>query len=140
MRTNIDTTVAYLCMLVRKSGEGEWRKLIRLMNYLKKNVYDVSIIGENIVEEVFTWVDAEYAFHDDMKSQTEGTIPFGHGTVHCRPSKKILKTKSSTEAEIVGTSDYFPFNVWMVIFMGAQVYAVKKKNYARIIKSQSVWK
>ena len=55
------------------------------MNYLKKTVNYVSIIGENSVEELFTWTDAEYSIeklftwmdaeytiHDDIKIQTGG--------------------------------------------------------------------
>ena len=38
------------------------------MNYLKKTVDGVRIIGANRIEEFFTWVDAAYDVHDDMKS------------------------------------------------------------------------
>ena len=34
--------------------------------------------------------------------------------------------KSSTEAKLVGTSEYVPFNVWLKMFMEAQGYAVNK--------------
>ena len=30
------------------------------------------------------------------------------------------------EAELIGTSDYVTFNVWMVMFLGAQGYDIKK--------------
>ena len=32
----------------------------------------------------------------------------------------------STEAELIVTSEYVTFNVWMVIFLGAQGYYIKK--------------
>ena len=37
------------------------------MNYLKKTIDSVRVIGENRVEEFLTWVDAAYAVHDNMK-------------------------------------------------------------------------
>ena len=33
-------------------------------------------------------MDAEYVVHDDMKSQTGGTVSFGHGTVNFYQEKK----------------------------------------------------
>ena len=51
------------------------------MNYMKKTINRVSIIGENIIEKNSTWLDASYAVNDDMKSQTVVKISFGYGTV-----------------------------------------------------------
>ena len=48
------------------------------MTYPKKPIDGVRIIGENSVEELFTWVVAAYAAHDDMKSQTGGAMFLGH--------------------------------------------------------------
>ena len=55
------------------------------MTYPKKPIDGVRIIGENSVEELFTWTDAEYSIeklftwmdaeytiHDDIKIQTGG--------------------------------------------------------------------
>ena len=49
----------------------------------------------------------------------------GTGLVHERSSKQKLNTKSSTEAEIVGTSDYMPYNVWLQNFMESQRYKIE---------------
>ena len=57
------------------------------MNYLKKTIDSVSIVGENIVD-FSPWVDAAYAVHDNMKIQTGGTMHFGDGTVHCQLRKQ----------------------------------------------------
>ena len=39
---------------------------------------------EQVIKELFAWVDAAYAMHKDMKGQTGGTMSFGHETVHCQ--------------------------------------------------------
>ena len=44
------------------------------MNDLKKTGDDIRIMGENSAEEFFTWVDAAYAVHYDIKSQKVGKM------------------------------------------------------------------
>ena len=48
----------------------------------------------------------------------------GTGIVHSKSSKKKLNTKSSTEAELVGTSEYMPYNVWLRNFLESQGYKI----------------
>ena len=70
------------------------------------------------------WVDASYAgVHEDMKSHTGGVISFGRGALSSKSSKQKLNTKSSTEAELVGTSDYLPTAIWIKNFLDAQGYS-----------------
>ena len=54
-------------------------------------------------------------------------MSFGVGVVHAKSSKQKLNTKSSTEAELVGASEYLPYHIWMVNFMDAQGYNIKDK-------------
>ena len=46
------------------------------------------------------------------------------GLVDHRSSKQKLIVKSSTEAEIVGTSEYVPYSVWLRHFLEAQGYNI----------------
>ena len=81
------------------------------------------IIGADNLHELFTWVDAAYGVHDiDMRSHTGGCMSFGTGTVHQKSSKQKINVKSSTEAEVVGTSEYVPYNVWFKNFLEEQGY------------------
>ena len=43
----------------------------------------------------------------------------------CKSTKQKLNTKSSTEAEFVGASDYLPNTVWVKSFLEAQGYTIK---------------
>ena len=84
------------------------------------------IIGASTLQQVYTWVDAAYGVHSiDMKSHTGGIMSMGTGTLHQKSSKQKLNVKSSTEAEIVGTSEYMPYNVWLYNFLGEQGYKVR---------------
>ena len=48
--------------------------------------------------------------------------------IHCRSIKQKLNTKSSTEAELDGTSDYVPYNICYVLFMRHQFQQVFLEN------------
>ena len=121
-RPDVETAVAYLCTRVSKSTTCDWKKLRRVLAFLKYTIDDVRIIGANNLQELYTWVDAAYGVHDDLKSHTGCTMSLGTGLVHTKSSKQKLNTKSSTEAEVVGTSDYVPYNVWLKNFMSVQGY------------------
>ena len=72
-----------------------------------------------------TYVDASYATHSDMKSHTGGCIVFSRGAVLSKSIKQKLNTKSSTEAELVGTSDYLPSAIYARLFLSEQGYKIK---------------
>ena len=74
---------------------------------------------------IFTWIDAAYAVNPDMRSQTVGAMLMGVGVLHAKYSKQKLNVKSSTEAELVGTSEYIPYNLWLLLFLSAQRYEIK---------------
>ena len=73
-----------------------------------------------------TWVDASFAVHDDMRSHTGGVISFGRGGILCKSKKQKINTKSSTEAELIGASDYLPHTLYVKMFMEAQGYPITK--------------
>ena len=52
--------------------------------------------GATSLGEIFTWVDASYAVHHNMKIQNGVVISMGLGVTHCISSKQKLNTKSST--------------------------------------------
>ena len=66
-----------------------------------------------------------YTVTSDMRSQTGGAISLGLGVLHCKSSKQKLNVKSSTEAELIGASNYVPYNIWILMFLSAQGYVIK---------------
>ena len=64
----------------------------------------------------------------------------GTGLVHHRSSKQKLNVKSSTEAEIVGTSEYVPYNVWLWHFLEAQGYNISDNILFKTTRVQSRWR
>lgn len=73
-----------------------------------------------------SWVDASYATHMDRRSHTGATLTFSGATIAFKSSKQKMNTKSSTEAELVGASDYVTWNIWVARFLKEQGIVVKK--------------
>jgi len=44
-------------------------------------------------------------------------MSFEKGVFHAKSSKQKLNTKSSTETELVGVSEYIPYTIWMNFFL-----------------------
>ena len=128
-RPDIETAISFLCTRVSRSDEDDWAKLKRLLQFLRQTIDDVRVIAADDLSKLLTWVDASYAIHHDMRGHTGGAMSFGTGIIHGKASKQKLNTKSSTETEVVGASDYLPYNIWMRHFMEAQGYSLKNNVY-----------
>jgi hypothetical protein len=90
------------------------------LEYLKGTIDLNYVLAADDLTKMQSWVDASYAVHPDMNSHTGGVSSFGTGGILTKSSKQKLNTKSSTEAELVGASDYLPHTVWIKMFMEAQ--------------------
>ena len=71
------------------------------------------------------YVDVSFAVHPDFRSQTGGTMTFGKGAVQLLSKKQKLKTRSSTEAELVGADDVTTQILSTKHFMEAQGYTIE---------------
>ena len=54
------------------------------MTWLRQTKNDVRLIGAKSIDDLYMWIDAVFSVDDNMRSQTGGTISFGHGMVNCR--------------------------------------------------------
>ena len=61
----------------------------------------------------------------DMKSKTCGAMSLGLGVLHTKGNKQKLNVKIFTEAELAASSDYIPYNIWLLMFMSIQGYVIK---------------
>jgi len=83
-------------------------------------------MGADDITEMNSWVDVSYGIHDDCKSHTGGVMSWGWGVLLTKCQKQKLNTKSSTEGEIVGVSDFLPNVIWVRMFLEAQGFEIKK--------------
>ena len=62
----------------------------------------------------------------DMKGHTGGLMTMGLGILQGKATKQKLNAKSSTEAELIGASDYVPWTVWVKWFLKDQGYKLNR--------------
>ena len=51
----------------------------------------------------------------------------GYSIIHGKSGKQKINVKSSTKLDLVGTCEYIPYNIWMVLFLATKRYKMKKK-------------
>jgi hypothetical protein len=116
---------------VQGPDEDDWKKLLRMLKFLEQTVDDELILGAVDGEVLLPdyYPDAAFAVHADMKSHTGGIQTFGRGAATTLSAKQKLNTKSSTEAEVVGTDDILPLALWTTNFLEEQGYESKTTIY-----------
>ena len=125
-RVDLETTLGFLRTRVSKSTEEDWEKLRRALEFLCGTIDDVLTLGADGMAMLLSFVDVSFGTHHDMKSHTGGATTFGRGVMMTKSTKQKLNTRSTTESEIVGVSDYLPDMIWLLRFLEEQGYKVKK--------------
>jgi hypothetical protein len=128
-RPDILLAISFLCTRVSKSTKQDQQKLQGLLEYLNGTLDLKRTLGADDLSSIQTWVDASYAVHPDMKSHTGGVISLGTGGLLCKSTKQKLNTKSSTEAELVGATDYLPNTIWSKFFLEAQGHGIISNTF-----------
>ena len=80
-----------------------------------------------------------------MRCHTGDAMSFGRGVVHIKSSKQKFNTKSTTKTEVVGVSDYMPYDIWLSNFSKEQGYElienfVYQDNQSAIKMEMNGWK
>jgi len=107
-RPDILVPISFLTSRVTIADIDDWKKLKRLLCYLYNTKDLPLILGIDKLCIVHTWVDASFATHKDMRSHTGGIISMGKGALYASSKRQKLNTKSSTESELLGASDFLP--------------------------------
>jgi hypothetical protein len=123
-RPDIQQVIAYLCTRVRHSNHDDWRKLLRLIQFLNGTKDDVLTLSAENLNVIKWYVDASFAVHPDFKSHTGAVMTYGQGAIQSISRKQKLNTRSSTESELVGVDDASTAILWTKLFMEAQGYKI----------------
>jgi hypothetical protein len=132
MRQDIQTAVAFLCTRVREPDTYDYKKLTKVMQYIR-NTKNMTLTIEPD-DEAKWWVDSLYAVHPDMKSHTGIYMTLGKGATYTASCKQKLNTKSSTEAELVAVDDPMGHVLWTRHFLTAQGHHVPMTQYTKTAK------
>lgn len=125
-RPDIQLTVAFLCTRVQDSDAHDWKKLGRLIQYLRGTKELALTLEASEGHIIKWWVDSAFAVTQDMRSQSGGIMTLGKGAVYSSSTRQRLNTRSSTEAELVGANDFMPQILWTRYFLQEQGYEVRE--------------
>ena len=98
-RPDIQTAIAFLCTRVRRPDTDDYKKLARVIKYLRATMDLPLTLEADNLSVPKRWVDASFAVHDDMKSHTGGALSLGNCIVYETSTRQKINTKSSTESE-----------------------------------------
>jgi len=114
--------VSFLTTRVTKATEEDKVKLDRVINYLRDNDgRGITLTPGNEGIVASGYFDAAYGIHEDGKSHTGACLTVGdRGPVSVESTKQSIVTKSSTEAELVATSDSANMLLHLRNFLTAQ--------------------
>ena len=98
---------------------------VRFVRYIRKTRRLKLTLEAVSMSNIKWWIDAAYGVHDDMRGHSGGMMSLGKGAMASKSSKHRLNTRSSTEAEIVGTDDHMSAVLWTRRFIEAQGYEVE---------------
>ena len=121
-RPDCTTPISYLCTRAKEPDIEDWKKLKRLLCFLKQTINEERIIGAKDLHKMQTFIDSSHAVHENMRGHTGGVTTFGTGVLGVKSSKQKMNSRSSMETEVIGNSEYLPCNIWFEYFMGAQGY------------------
>ena len=125
-RPDVQTAVAFLCTRVRAPDQDDYKKLTRMMQYLRATINMALTLEADNLHVIKWWADGSFAVHPDMRSHTGGCMTLGRGVIYGTSRRQKLNTKSSTEAELVAADDIMPQLLWTRYFLEAQGYDIKE--------------
>ena len=89
-RPDIRTAITFLCGRLHSPAEDDYKKLTRMMQYLrgtKGMVLTLQASDEGIIRR---WIDASYTIHEDMKDHTGAALSLGKGAIYSGSWKQRL--------------------------------------------------
>jgi hypothetical protein len=120
-RPDLQVVVAYLCTRVKSPSQSDYRKLTRVIKYLRLTLSIPLVVGGDGSGQLKWSVDASFAIHKDMGSHTGAVLSLEQGALMSMSLKQKINTKSSTEAELVGVDDAMNFVEWIQLFVEQQI-------------------
>ena len=105
VRWDLMLAVGFLKTRVSEPDVDDWKKLLRLLAYLNGTKNLKLTLGADSPLGIDSYIDSSHAVYSNGRSQSGLAITLGRGLVMGKSSKQNINTKSSTESELVGTTD-----------------------------------
>ncbi len=114
---DIQPATAILTTRVRFPDKDNWGKVKMVLSYLKGTLHMPLILLADLLMLSRWWVDVAYAVQDDCWVHTGAGMSFGQRMALSYSWKQKIKTKSSTEDELVGVDDSLGYILWACYFL-----------------------
>ena len=124
-RPDIQPAIAFLSTRVRSPTVQDWKKLLRLLAFLKETKDDVLTLEVGDQQHIEWYVDAAFAVHPDYKGHTGAISTLGYGACSAISTKQKVNARSSTEAELIGIDDIISKILWSKRFIEAQGFKLQ---------------
>jgi hypothetical protein len=117
-RNDILFAVSYMSTKVQNPTVRDMEKLDHILKYLN-GTKDLRMKYKPESLQLFSYIDASYALHNDAKGQTGIIITLGKNgpPVFCKSRKQKLVSRSSTESELIALNEGLPEVMWAKQFM-----------------------
>jgi hypothetical protein len=126
-RPDILCAIAFLTTRVKNPTVQDNFKLDRVLKYLAGTKEMGLVLEIGNILQVRSYVDASFGVHVDYKGHTGGAIYLGKSAlVFSKSAKQKLMGKSSTETELVATSELLPQVIHSRNFLLAQGHQVSE--------------
>jgi hypothetical protein len=102
---DIQSAIAFMATRVTEPNEGDWKKLVKMMNILEATKNDIATMSADDSNSIKWYVNTSFAVHKDMRSHTGATMTLGSGVICSISTKQKINTRSSTEAQLVGVDN-----------------------------------
>ena len=120
----MELAVGFLATRVKNPNQGDWYKLTKLLGFLYATVDDVLTLEAEDCSKLYFFMDAAFAVHDDMRSQSGMNFSLGKGALCSGSNIQKTNTRSSTSAELQAVDDYISTVLWSKRFMEHQGHEV----------------
>ena len=125
-RPDFGVSVSYLTSRVREPNQDDMTKMGRMIRFAMDTADDVLELEMDDSGIIRWYIDASFAVHPNMRSQTGAAMTMGKGSPIVISRKQSMNTRSSTEAELIGVDDVMSNIIWATNFLVAQ--GIKIKN------------
>jgi len=84
-RLDINTGVSYLTTWIKNANEGDWKKVLKLLGFLKSTVDEILTLEADDTQTLTWFIDAAFSVHTDMKSHMGAIFTLGKNWwIYCR--------------------------------------------------------
>jgi len=117
-RPEFSTSLSFLAHRVTTPTMQDRAKLSRLLTYAKYTI-DLTLNLEPTSTQLDVYIDASHGIHADRRGHTGVVLMMGGSVIYCRSMRQKRNTKSSTETELMATTDQVPNTLWVSHFLEA---------------------